>query len=169
MTIRQTTTNNYNEIYQLIQTAFETAHVSDGDEQDFAERLRGGTNYIPELDLVAEQDGELTGHIMLTRNCVEQPNGARSEFLMVAPLSVKLEYRGKGIGSALMYEGARLAKEMGFKALFLCGDPNYYQRFGYRQTTLYGIRHLAIPEQYVMAWELTPNALAGVTGIIELA
>ena len=47
--------------------AFETAHVSNGEEQDFVNQLRAEGNYIPRLALVAEEDGKLIGHIMLTR------------------------------------------------------------------------------------------------------
>lgn len=60
-TVRQEREAEFPAIYELIRTAFATAEVSDGDEQDFANRLRIHGNYIPELALVAECQGKLIG------------------------------------------------------------------------------------------------------------
>lgn len=50
MTIRQATPEDFDAIYSLVKTAFQTAKVSDGGEQDFVLKLRKGS-YIPELEL----------------------------------------------------------------------------------------------------------------------
>lgn len=166
--VRQTTEADYTTVYDLIKTAFLTAEHRDGDEQDFAVNLRSGEGYIPELDLVAEIDGQLMGHIMLTKTYVARPDGSQYDTLMVAPLSVLLEYRSTGVGSALMQEGLRLAMTMGYETAFLVGDPNYYQRFGYQPTQLFGISHESIPGEYVLVKEMKEKALNGVEGIIKL-
>ena len=49
------------DIYELVKTAFATAKVSEGDEQDFVEPLRRGGGYIPDLALVMEDRGRLSG------------------------------------------------------------------------------------------------------------
>ena len=56
MTIRPAQAGDYSEIYSLVQTAFATAKVSDGTEQDFVLELRRRDTYCPELELVAEED-----------------------------------------------------------------------------------------------------------------
>lgn len=66
MNIRQATKNDYNKIYELVKVAFETAQVSDGTEQDFVYKLREAKGYIPQLELVIEDERTLIGHIMLT-------------------------------------------------------------------------------------------------------
>lgn len=166
--VRQITEADYTTVYKLIKTAFETAEHRDGDEQDFAVNLRNGDNYIPELDLVAERDGKLLGHIMFTKTYVTKLDGSRYNTLMVAPLAVLFEYRSIGVGSALMKEGLRIAQNMGYQSAFLIGDPNYYQRFGYKLTHLYGISHESMPAEYLQVKELTLGALDGVTGMINL-
>lgn len=168
MIIRQTQKADYPTVYDLIQTAFRTAEHRDGNEQDFAVGLRNRDTYIPELDLVAVIEGQLVGHIMFTKTYVTKPEGIRYPTLMVAPLSVLLEYRNKGVGSALMKEGLRLANAMGYQTAFLVGDPGYYGRFGYKPTHIYNIRHENIPAEYVLVKEMTDNALKGITGIIKL-
>lgn len=166
--VRQITEADYTTVYNLIKTAFETAEHRDGSEQDFAAGLRNSENYIPQLDLVAEQDGKIIGHIMLTKTYVTQPDGSKYHTLLVAPLSVLLEYRSVGAGSALMKEGLRIAQTMGYESAFLIGDPNYYQRFGYKLTHLYGINHESLPAEYIMVKEFVPEALNGVTGLINM-
>lgn len=168
MIIRQETKEEYQEIYNLVQTAFQTAKVADGDEQDFTVRLWNSENYIPELGLVAEQNGKLIGHILLTRMYVIQEDGSKFESLLIAPLSVLLEYRDQGVGSALIKEGLKRGREMGYKAAFLCGDPNYYHRFGFQSISEFGLTNPDIPEPYVMGYELEAGALDHVTGIAKL-
>lgn len=166
--IRQETKQDRHELYSLIQAAFQTAKVADGDEQDFTVRLWNSENYISQLGLVAERDGKLIGHILFTRMYVIQKDGSKFESLLLAPLSVLLEYREHGVGSALMKEGLRRGRELGYKAVFLCGDPNYYHRFGFKSISEFGLTNPEIPEPYVMGYELVPGALDKVTGVAML-
>jgi len=166
--IRVEEKKDYDEIYTLIKTAFETAKVKDGDEQDFAVNLRKSENYIPQLAFVAESEGKLIGHIMFTKTYVKQSDGSQYEGLLIAPLSVLQEYRNVGVGSALIKEGFKRAKDLGYKAVFLCGDPVYYHRFGFRSTASFGIKYIHdVPEQYIMTYELEQGALDNVTGSID--
>ncbi|SEF69962.1 GNAT family N-acetyltransferase [Parabacteroides chinchillae] len=167
-TVRQTTEADYSTVYNLIQIAFLTAEHRDGNEQDYAVGLRNSDKYIPELDLVAEFGGKLIGHIMFTKTYVTKPDGSKYDTLLVAPLSVLLEYRSHGVGSALMKEGFRIAESLGYGSAFLIGDPNYYQRFGYRLSHLFGINHESFPVEYVMAKEITADSLDGISGLISM-
>jgi Predicted acetyltransferase len=152
-----------------VKVAFETAKVSNGDEQNYVDRLRSGDCYIPELALVAEENGRIIGHIMLTKTYV-LTGTERVLALLIAPLSVELAHRNRGVGSKLVAEGFRVAKQLGYTSVFVVGDPAYYSRFGFRSSARFGIKHVPeIPESYVMAIELTPNMLAGVSGTITFS
>ncbi len=168
MLIRPERPADYGLIYDLVKTAFATAKVSDGDEQDFVERLRSGPGYIPELALVAEEAGRLIGHAMLTKIPLfpAGPGQAKEEtVLLLAPLCVRLEDRDKGVGAALANGAFARARALGFSAVFLVGDPAYYGRFGFTAVNAFGIRHgMDIPDQYVLACELAPGALAAAAG-----
>lgn len=166
--IRHARQADYPTIYELIETAFRTAEHRDGTEQDFAANLRAGTNYIPELELVAEIDSQLIGHIMLTKTYVVLPDGGRYDTLLLAPLSVLREYRNAGVGSALVRAELRIARTMGYRTVFLVGEPDYYRRFGFELSHLYGISHEFLPAEYVQTVELVPGALAGITGRIKM-
>jgi len=168
MIIRRETEKDFDLIYDLVKVAFKTAHVSNGKEQDFVNQLRSSSGYIPELALVAEENGKLIGHIMLTKKYVVD-NDNKYEMLYLAPISVELEYRNKGIGSALIKESFMLAEKLGYKSVILVGNPAYYHRFGFKSASNFGIKHspATIPDECVMGCELIPNALNGVNGMVE--
>jgi len=166
-TVRPEKPGEWSEIHGLIRSAFSTARVRDGDEQDFAASLRESGGYIPELALVAEGSNGLAGHIMLTRTYVNTGAGSY-ETLLLAPVSVLEQHRSKGVGAMLIIESMRRARDMGYKAVFLCGDPSYYHRFGFRTLTDFGIVHdSGIDARYTMACELEPGALKGIKGSVD--
>ncbi len=165
MDIRPETPQDYAEIYDFVKTAFQTAQVSSGSEQDFVNSLRQSKNYIPELALVMHEDGRLVGHIMLTRTIVKDDTRTH-ETLLLGPVSIDLAYRNRGLGSELICEALNRAKALSHRSVVLVGNPVYYRRFGFRSTTEFGINPPdGIPSQYVMALELVPNGLHGVQGI----
>ena len=116
MIIRRETPEEFSMIYDLVKVAFQTAKVSDGKEQDFVNQLRNSGNYIPELALVAEESGKLIGHIMLTKTYITSDKN-KFETLLLAPISVALEYRNKGVGSKLITQSFKLAKKMGYTSV----------------------------------------------------
>ena len=154
--IRKERPSDYDAIYRLIKKAFETAEHSDGTEQKLAAALRKGSAYIPELALVAEEEGALAGHIMLTRASVGD-----CTVLALAPLSVLPEYQGQGIGSALVREAHRIAADMGYPYSVVLGSEAYYPRFGYRPACELGIRPpFDVPLKNFMAFRLRDDAPA---------
>jgi putative acetyltransferase len=166
--IRPEKESEFSVIYDLIKTAFESAPVSDGSEQDFADKLRAGDGYIPELAMVVEDDnGEIIGHIMLTKMPVKTAEGVY-EALLLAPISVILEHRGKGIGTQMIEVVFAKARDMGFGAVILAGDPGYYERFGFKTSTEFGIKNTnGFPDENMMLCELVSGALSGVSGTIH--
>jgi predicted N-acetyltransferase YhbS len=103
---------------------------------------------------------------MLTKTYVSC-NDSKFDALLLAPLCVLLEDRNRGIGSRLVMESFGLAKNLGYKAVFVVGNPTYYSRFGFRSSVLFGIKHVPmIPDQFVMVNELCAGALAGAVGTV---
>ena len=87
-------------IHDLVRTAFENAEHASGDEHFLVDRLRRSREYIPELSLVAEEDGRIVGHIMFTRLKVGETTA-----LALAPLAVQPSHQGRGTGGALIRRG----------------------------------------------------------------
>ena len=168
MLVRPEASQEFSAIYDLVEEAFKTAKVADGNEQEFVNHLRAGANYLPQLALVAEDKGQLVGHMMLTKTVIREAKKSINS-LLLAPLSVVLEYRNQGVGSLLVKQGFKRAKELGYTVVFLVGDPAYYQRFGFKSIAEFNIQSsLDIPIQYIQACELIPNALKDVGGIVDI-
>lgn len=138
--IRQERPEDYPEVFALIKEAFSTAEHADGTEQELTEDLRKSRSFVPELSLVAEREGELIGHILFTRAKV----GDRT-VLALAPLSVKPAYQRKGVGTALIKEGHRIARELGYAWSLVLGSETYYPRMGYQRADEVGI---TVPEGF---------------------
>jgi predicted N-acetyltransferase YhbS len=167
MIIRQERPEEFAQIYDLVKVAFQTAEVTNGREQDFVNLLRSGPNYIPELALVAEEDAQLIGHIMLTKTYIVNDKG-KIETLLLAPISIALEHRNTGAASDLIKASFKLAGEMGYTSVLLVGNPAFYHRFGFKAAINFGIKHEPdIPDENVMACELHPDAFLKISGMID--
>jgi putative acetyltransferase len=82
------------------------------------------------VELVAEDEGQVVGHILFSRLYVTQ---GRKKFAAVAlaPLAVEPSFHGTGIGGALIREAHLKLKAAGETLSVVLGDPAYYGRFGY--------------------------------------
>ncbi|HKI75165.1 MAG TPA: N-acetyltransferase [Pseudomonadales bacterium] len=80
--------------------------------------------------IVAEIDGKLVGHVLVTPMKLEPDKGLRC--IAIGPIAVTPEHQGNGIGSKLMQEVIERAREDGVDAILLLGNPRYYHRFGFR-------------------------------------
>ncbi len=105
---------------------------------------------------------------MLTKTCIIT-DSLQSEALLLAPLSVVLAYRKRGIGSKLVNHSFELAKNLGYKAVFVVGDPPFYTRFNFKPSILYGIEPIPkIPYENAMVHELVAGALNGIKGTVSV-
>ena len=164
MVIRKEEAKDYSVIYSLVKRAFETAEHADGNEHDLVNALRNGKAYIPELSLVAETDGKIVGHILFTKAGV-----GGSAVLALAPLSVLPEYQKRGIGTALIREGHRIARELHYGYSIVLGSETYYPRAGYLPADTFGIKApFDVPRENFMACRLSKDAPA-VHGIVRYA
>jgi len=164
LAIRTEEPGEYREICDFVENAFATAAVADGTEQDLVAGIRNGEAYVPELSLVAKCCGETVGHIMLSKaRTAGKPDAG---LLIAAPLSVRLDMRGRGVGGALMREALNRARKLGFAGVILLGDPGYYRRFGFESAKKKGLalKQESVPEECFMALQLFsdwPDALQG--------
>ena len=134
------------------------------DEHLLVRRLRSAPSFLPELDVVAEEDGELVGHVVYSRAWVQGPQ-ARHEVLTFGPLSVRPAHQGRGVGSALMRHTLARATRLGHRAVVVYGHPDYYPRFGFVRASSVGITAPGgATFDALMAVALTRGGLDGVTG-----
>ncbi len=68
---------------------------------------------------------EVVGHLALSR--LVSPHNC----LVLAPISVTPFRQKQGIGSALIHAALELAEEDDWTAVFVLGEPKYYNKFGF--------------------------------------
>jgi putative acetyltransferase len=155
------------------ETAADVAAIDTVNKQAFAGReaepglvnaIRLSAGFIPELSLVAEQNGQIVGHILFSRIHIQTDNGLLPA-LALAPLAVLPEYQRRGIGSALVRHGLQECQRLGQAVVIVLGHPTYYPRFGFSARLA---KALECPfgnfGEAWMALEIIPAALAEVRG-----
>ena len=160
--IRQENITDYEQVYNIIKTAFETAEHSDGNEQDLVVTLRKSKSFIPELSLVAVDENRIIGYILFTKVKI----GDSTE-LALAPLSVLPEYQRRGIGTSLIKEGHRIAKQLNYNYSIVLGSNKYYSKLGYVPASKYNIKApFDVEDEYFMAIKLNENTKT-IKGIVK--
>jgi len=112
------------------------------------------------FDLVADLDGEIVGHILLS--ALTAPPGA----LALAPISVAPDHQRQGIGSGLIHHAIGRATAAGWSAIFLLGDPSYYTRFGFSLDAAAPFE-TDYPREFFMALALKPDAFKSMPKKVE--
>lgn len=127
-----------------------------------AERLREGRMPAAGLALVAMSTGGLVGTVRLW-----DVDAGGVSALLLGPVAVKADWRGRGIGARLVKTALHRAVAGGRKAVILVGDAPYYGRFDFRRDLVGG---LALPgpvdPDRFLGLELEPGALAGASGLV---
>ena len=123
------------------------------DEARLVDRLRADGDTL--VELVADKDRAIVGHILFSRLGIGALAGAA-----LAPVAVAPAHQRGGIGGALIRAGLDRCRQRGVPAVVVLGHPAYYPRFGFDAALA---APLAAPfaGPALMAIELTPGALAG--------
>lgn len=165
--IRQEILSDYKDVAKIIEEAFKNEQYSDQKEHLLVEKLRKSEVFIPELSLVAENNGSLVGHILLTK--LKVINESETYYsLALAPVSVHPIFQGKGIGKKLILESHKLARTLGYRSIILLGHQDYYPKFGYQLANSFNIQlPFDVPDENCMAIELIKGSLSKISGLVE--
>ena len=132
-------------------------------EADLVDALRQQVR--PTISLVAEENGEVVGHILFSP--VSLSGHPNLKVMGLAPMAVAPTHQKKGTGSALVRSGLEQCRQLDFVAVVVLGHPEYYPRFGFSPASKFGIdSEYDVPDEVFMAVELQPEALSGKTGTV---
>jgi len=128
-------------------------------------RLRDGVAPVAELCTVVRENGALRGSLRFWPIVIGQD---RVPALLLGPVAVSPEDRGKGYARALIWHGLEQGRALGYRIVLLVGDEPYYGQFGFtRNLTL----KIELPGPVDLArflgLELQPGALQGVEGMVQ--
>ena len=158
MIIRNEQPNDIGIIRELNYTAFKDhPHHEPGakpGEHLIVDKLRKANALT--LSLVAEEEGSIIGHIAFSPVTINRQQG---HWYGLGPVAAHPEHQGKGVGSALIRKGIELMKELNAEGIVLLGEPEYYQRFGFRNNP--DLELPGVPAAYFMALPLRENSANG--------
>lgn len=163
--LRREQKSDYRETENMTREAFWNHYSPGCCEHYLLHIMRDSPNFIKELDFVAVSDNQIIGNVVYMKSYIMADNGERYEVLSLGPISVLPAFQRKGVGRLLIERTREVAREMGFRAILLCGDPDYYSRVGFVQAETLGIR--TSENMYAAAlhvYELYENALADAKG-----
>ena len=159
MLIREEQPRDIGRIHDVNEAAFGRP-----DEARLVDVLRDAAR--PFLSLVAEENGEVVGHICFTPVEVERYEGSKINILGLAPMSVHPAHQRRGIGSKLVEAGVEECRRAAYPAVVVLGHPNFYPRFGFRPAAPNGlVSTYDVPEPVFMVLELQPGALRDLRGV----
>jgi putative acetyltransferase len=139
--------------------AFETTT-----EADLVDALR--QHAAPIISLVAEDDGNIVGHILFSPVIlVGEPTLA---LMGLAPMAVVPARQRQGIGSSLVVEGLDRCRRANAAGVFVLGHADYYPRFGFVPAGRLSLGcEYDVPENVFMVRELWDGALSGCSGTVR--
>jgi putative hydrolase of the HAD superfamily len=115
------------------------------------DRLRADGDLLPELSSVALRDGDVVGHVAISRATLNGGAGV----LALGPIGVLPEHQRSGVGSALMRATLAAASATDWPLIALLGHADYYPRFGFEPAGALGIEPpFEVEPQYWMAFRL---------------
>jgi putative acetyltransferase len=131
-------------------------------ESRLVARLRAAA--LVTVALVAEEDGQIVGHIVMSR-LPAQIDGRPVEALALAPMAVRPDRQRRGVGTQLIAIALERARASGAQAIFVLGHPAYYSQFGF-STGLAAKIAAPFAGPNFMALELVPGSLSGAAGAV---
>jgi len=115
------------------------------EEAQLVENIRASAEFVPDLSLVADIDGQIVGHVMISHATIDDADAdATHRIAVLAPLAVAPGFQRRGIGSELVRRVAARADDLGEPLVVLEGDPTFYGRLGFEYSATYGI-HITLP------------------------
>ena len=166
MNIRLEQPGEQRAVENLTREAFWNVYRPGCTEHYVLNQYRNNPDFIPELNLVMEEDGMLIGHVMYSRAELVLDDGTRRPSWTFGPISIHPDYKRKGYGLKLLKYSLEKARELGIGFLCMEGNINFYSQAGFDLASKLGIHYHAEPRDaevpYFLAQELIPGWLNGV-------
>lgn len=128
-----------------------------------SERLREDRLPAEGLSFIAAEGKRVIGTARLWD--IALGNGERA--LLLGPVAVAEDCRSRGLGGALVRRAVQTARKLGYGAVILVGDPEYYNRFGFSGEKTGALWMPGPFERHrLLGRELRAGALDGARGMI---
>jgi predicted N-acetyltransferase YhbS len=128
-----------------------------------SERLREDRLPAEGLSFIASEGRRVIGTARLWNVTI----GHERQALLLGPVAVAEDCRGRGLGGAMVRRAIQAARKLGYGAIVLVGDPAYYDRFGFSGDKTGALWMPGPFERHrLLGRELKAGALDGARGMI---
>jgi putative acetyltransferase len=152
--IRSEVESDVQAISDITRAAFENHPYSNNTEEFIIKALRDANALT--ISLVAVSGNRLVGHIAFSPLTISDGSPG---WYGLGPISVLPEFQRQSIGKSLMLEGLSLLKSLGARGCVLVGDPEYYERFGFRSLSDLAID--GVPQENVLTLPFGESKTSG--------
>lgn len=146
MNIRLEKESDFFKVENLTREAFWNVYRPGCTEHLVVHNLRQSDCFVKDLDYVVETDGEIIAHIVYALSNVTDDSGVQRKVLIFGPVSVLPQYQRKGYGEKLIRFTMEKAKDLGYAAIIITGNPEYYKKYGFMPCSDYGIYYEGLPK-----------------------
>ena len=115
--IRRASAAEHRPTEQLCREAFWNVYRPGCLEHYVLHCLRNHPDFVPELDLVMELEGQLIGQNVFMRTVIHADDGRRIPVMTMGPISIAPEFRHQGYGKRLLDHSLREAAALCCPAL----------------------------------------------------
>ena len=166
--IRLEKSEEQREVETLVRNAFWNVYRPGCLEHYILHRLRKDAAFVPELNIVMEQDGTLIGQCTFMRAQIKADDGGEVPVLTLGPICIAPEWQRNGYGKILLDDVLERAAALGCGAVCLEGNIDFYGKSGFVLASSFGLRYHGVPAgeelPFFLCRELTPGYLDGITG-----
>jgi putative acetyltransferase len=159
ITIRSEEPADLEVIHSVHRSAFPTEA-----EARLVDRLREERKLA--LSIIAEAEDRVVGHVAFSPVSVD-PQSPQNRGLGLGPVGVLPEWQRKGIGEQLITRGVEECRRDGYSFVVVLGEPEYYERFGFRRASLFGLGNEYGVDDPFMVLELRLGGLPKVPGTVK--
>ena len=169
--IRLERKEDYKEVENLVRESFWNVYQPGCNEHYLIHVMRDDPDFVKELDLVMEKDGRIIGQNVFARAIVEADDRRQIPVLTMGPICIANDLKRKGYGKILLDESLKRAAELGYGAVLIEGNIDFYGKSGFSYAISYGIRYHDLPEDadasFFLCRELIPGYLDDITGVYQ--
>ena len=159
---------------ELVEAVFTASECAENGKlvRSLVEEIRSKRFYLPELELtMVDENDEVIGYVNFARFHLD--GKYEDELLILTPVAVKTELQRQHISKDLIEYGFERARELGYKAVIVEGNPMNYRSRGFVTSADYGItahESVGLPApECLMVKELVPGGLDGIKGVVSYA
>jgi predicted N-acetyltransferase YhbS len=132
-----------------------------------SERLREDRLPAEGLSFIASEGKRVIGTARLWNVACGIEKSLGQQALLLGPVAVAQDCRSRGLGGAMVRRAIQTARKLGYGAVVLVGDPEYYNRFGFSGEKTGALWMPGPFERHrLLGRELKAGALDGARGMI---